>query len=152
LNHYDSVSETTVKKYALTLHRLVFGVLRQLDPSYTHKYRYPPLHESQLVPFRALKTALDNQSCMTDLVTCYQKVCLSLFAHHQHKYDTSKQLDQFFSPVICFLVISSVREKGGFQLPSIITGYIAHIMFAIRAVFFFEVTYKANADSISLLE
>ena len=103
-----------MKKYALTLHRLLFGILRQLDDSYSHKYRYPPLHESQVVRFQALKMALGDGTPKGDLVWLYQAACYSLFAHHQHMYETSRDLDQFFSPVICFLVLSSVHEKGGF--------------------------------------
>ena len=150
LNRYDSVSDTTIKKYALTLHRLIFGIMRQLDPTYSQRYRYPPLHESQIGPFALLRLAVDKQSSMTDLVAAYQKACYSLFAHHQHQYDTSRELDQFFSPVICFLVLSSVKEKGGFRQPSMITQYIAHIMFSIRATVFNEIIAKSRRESISI--
>jgi len=54
LHCYDPVSGKTVKKYAHTLHCLVFGVLCQLDPTYSHKYLYPLLHDSQLVSLHAL--------------------------------------------------------------------------------------------------
>jgi len=87
---------------------------------------------------------------MVDLLAHYQEACLTLFAHHQHRYDTSQDLDQFFSPVICFLVLLSVREKGGFQFPSVITQYITHIMFAIWSVFFFEIRKAAKEDKVSL--
>ena len=152
MHHFDPVSEKTIKKYALTLHRLVFGVLRQLDPSYSHVYRYPPLHETQILPLRILKTGLDNQSPMADMVSVFQKACFSLFAHHQHVYETSRDLDQFFSPVICFLVLSSVPENGGFRPPSVITQTMAHIMFSIRAVILFEIKEKAKKDNISISE
>lgn len=152
MHRYDSVSEKTVKKYAHTLHRLVYGVLRQIDPNYSHKYRYPPLHETQLIPIRDLKARLEAECSMGELIACYQKACFSLFAHHQHKFETSRDLDQFFSPVICFLLLSSVKDTGGFKLPSVITQYIAHIMFAIRATMFSEVRRKANIEKISISE
>jgi hypothetical protein len=146
------VSDKTVKKYAHTLHRLIFGVIRQLDPSYSHKYRYPPLHETQKIPFSLLKTGLLEGKSTSDLVTLYQAACFSLFAHHQHIYETSRLLDQFFSPVICFLVLSSVPEKGGFRLPSLITQTIAHVMYSIRGTMFFEIVAKARRDNISISE
>ena len=149
LNRFDPVSEKTVEKYALTLHRLVFGVLRQLDPSYLHKYRYPPLHPTQLLPLQSLRVALDEGLSIADLVLLYRAACLTLFAHHQHKYETSKRLDQFFSPVICYLVLRSVRENGDFQLPSVISQYIAHIMFSIRSVILYEIINKAHEEDIS---
>ena len=152
VHRFDSVTKKTVQKYALTLHRLIFGVLRQLDPSYAHKYRYPPLDPTQIVPLKALLDALDDEHDIEELVELYQAACFSLFAHHQHKYATSRDLDQFFSPVICFLVASSVREQGGFELASVITQRIAHISFAIRAVMFHEIVKKSKKDSISCSE
>ncbi|KAF8801839.1 hypothetical protein BYT27DRAFT_7261632 [Phlegmacium glaucopus] len=62
LHRFDAVSEKTVKKYALTLHRLVYGVIRQMEASYPHKYRYPPLHATQLVSLHALRRALEIES------------------------------------------------------------------------------------------
>ena len=123
-----------------------------MDPFYSHKYHYPPLHATQLSTLEALRAALAREAAMTELIPFFQAACYTLFAHHQHKYDTSQRLNQFFSPVICFLVLSSVREKGGFQLPSVITQYIAHIMFSIRAVIFFELRRKAEREKISLSE
>jgi len=126
--------------------------MRQLDPSYKGKYRYPSLDETQLIPLQLLKAGLDEGASMTGLVSLYQKALFSLFAHHQHKYATSRELDQFFSPVICFLVLSSNQEKGGFRPASGITQIIAHIMFCARAAIFFEVKAKARRDNISLSE
>jgi len=141
-----------VKRYAATLHRFIFGLLRQLDESYYHKYRYPSLHESQVIRLQVLKTALVDHTSMSDLVLLFQAACFSLFAHHQHEYETSRDLDQFFSPVICFLVLSSVQEKGGFRLPSVITQTIAHIMFAIRSTVFWEIKKKSRTNNISVSE
>ena len=152
LHRFDSVQESTVKKYALTLHRLVFGILRQLDPSYAHKYRYPALDPAQLIHLQALKQGLESGQSIDTLLPLFQAACFSLFGHHQHMYDSSRSLDQFFSPVICFLVVSSVREKGGFQLPSVITQYIAHIMFAVRAVMLNEIITKSRAEKIGFSE
>jgi hypothetical protein len=87
---------------------------------------------------------------MADLLNYFQAACFSLFAHHQHQYETTQDLDQFFSPVICFLVLSSVREKGGFKLPSVITQYIAHIMFSIRETVFNEIKNKSKQEKISV--
>lgn len=127
--------------------------MRQLTPTYTHKYRYPPLHETQAASIKLLRAMLDDDSIsMSDLVVLFQKACFSLFAHHQHLYDTSLHLDQFFSPVICFLVLSSVLEKGGFRLPSVITQTISHIMFSIRATVFPEIIDKSRRDNIGLSE
>ena len=133
-------------RYAHTLHRLVFGVLRQMAPAYHHKYRYPPLHSTQLLSLQALRTALDADITIADLLPVFQEACFSLFAHHRHKHDTSRNLNQFFSPVICFLVLWSVKEKGGFKLSSVITQTIAHIMFSIRAVLYIEIKKKAEQD------
>jgi len=152
LHRFDPVSDKTVKRYALTLHRLIFGVLRQLDHSYAHKYRYPALDETQLVPLHALRKALDDEPSMEPLLDLYQAACFSLFAHHQHEHATSRDLDQFFSPVICYLVASSVREKGGFELASVITQRIAHISFAIRGTMFHEIVKKSKEDGISCSE
>jgi len=54
LHRFDPISDDSLSKYSLTLHRLVFGVLRQMDPLCTHPYRYPSLDEAQLagsIPF-----------------------------------------------------------------------------------------------------
>lgn len=152
LHRFESVQDKTVKKYALTLHRLVFGVIRQLDASYSHAYRYPALHSTQIEPLEALKAGIIAEMSMNDLIKLFQSACFKLFAHHQHEYETSRDANQFFSPVICFLVLSSMREQGGFQFPTVITGYIAHIMFAIRSVMLFEVIKKSKRDKIGLSE
>jgi hypothetical protein len=146
------VDEKTIKKYSLTLHRLIYGVLRQIDPSYSHRYRYPTLHDSQLDTLRKLRQALDDEMDNETLVNLFQAACFSLFAHHKHIYPTSRVLDQFFSPVICFLLASSCKEEGGFHMASTITQPIAHIMFCIRAVVFCEIVKKGLADNISLYE
>ena len=126
--------------------------MRQLELTYSHAYRYPLLDETQLTPFRLLKVALEEDRPMPDLLSLYHSACFSMFAHHKHKFLSSKYLDQFFSPVICFLVLSSYREKGGFQLPTVITGCIAQIMYSIRATMFTEIRKKADEDDISIWE
>lgn len=141
-----------MKKYALTLHRLVFGVLRQMDPSYPHKYRYPTLHSTQLVFLQALKAGLIDEKPDSVLNDLYQSACFTLFAHHQHKYETSLNLNQFFSPVICFLVLISCRERGGFHLPSVISQFVAHIVFSIRSSVFVEIDKKAKTERIGLCQ
>ena len=150
MHRFSPVQPKTIKTYSLTLHRLVFGILRQLDASYSHKYRYPLLHESQIVLLNDLKEGLLSKAPIPRLILLFQLACNSLFAHHQHMYDTSIDKDQFFSPVICFLVLSSVRAKGGFKLPSLITGCIAQIMFSIRATMFFEIVQKARKEKIGV--
>ena len=152
LHRFDSVSDKTIQKYSLTLHRLMFGVLHQLDTSYSHKYHYPTLHSTQLSSLHALKSALITGNSILSLIPLFQTACYTLFAHHQHKFETSQHLNQFFSPVICFLVLSSVREKGGFHLPSVITQSIAHIMFFIQAVMFYELIHKSQRENLSLSE
>ena len=123
-----------------------------MDPLYEHKYRYPPLDPTQLVPLQNLRSALDHEIEMKELVALYQAACFSLFAHHQHKYETSRELDQFFSPVICYLVASSIKEKGGFCLASVITQRIVHIMFAMRCVMLFEINRKSKNEGIGYSE
>ena len=152
LHRFDPISEPSVRKYSLTLHRLVFGVLRQMDPTYAHKYRYPPLHPLQLVPLQALASALALEPPASDLIDLFQAGCFSIFAHHQHKYETSKNLDQFFSPAICFLIINSVEKRGGFKLFSIITQTAAHLMFSNRSVMLDEVKRKALSEGIGYIE
>ena len=95
---------------------------------------------------------MDEGVPINDLISLYQWVCFLLFAHHQHQYQTSRDLYQLFSPVICFLVLSSVQEKGGFRLPSLITQTIAHVMFSIRGTVLFEIIDKARKDVISVSE
>ena len=95
---------------------------------------------------------MDEGVPINDLIPLYQRACFLLFAHHQHQYPTSRDLDQFFSPVICFLVLSSVHEKGGFRLPSLITQTIAHVMFSIRGTVLFEIIDKARKDVMSVSE
>ena len=103
----------TIRKYALTLHHLVFGVLHQLDPLYPHKYCYPSLHMTQLLTLQELWAALQRETAVTKLIPLFQATCYTLFAHHQHRYDTLQHLNQFFSPVICFLLFLSIQEKSG---------------------------------------
>ena len=152
LYRFDWVTEPTLQKYSLTLHRLVLGVLRQMDPGYSHKYRFPSLHATQLVPFEALSQALVRGPPVNELIDLYESACFSLFAHHQHEYETSRKLDQFFSPAICFLVVHSVKEGGGFKMASMISQIAAHLMFSVRAVVIDEVTRKALRDGIGFFK
>ena len=152
-NHrYSPVSYKTLQSYSLTFHRLVFGILRQLEDSYPHKYLYPPLHILQLDPLRALKEGLVSEYSMDELIKLLRAACFPLIAHHQHQYETSRDLNQFFSPVICFLVLYSVREQGGFDASGDITQYIAHVMFGARGVILLEVKDTAKRLGIGMSE
>lgn len=152
LHRFDSVRDDSLEKYSLTLHRLVFGVLRQMDPLCTHKYRYPPLDEAQNASLEALRRGLVDEIGMDQLVDLFQAACFTLFSHHQHEHETSKHLNQFFSPVICFLVVHSVMDGGGFRKASNITQIAAHIMFSIRGTMMLRIKEKALTDGIGLTE
>ena len=67
-NHrYDPVSHKTLQSYSLTFHRLVFGILCQMDDSYSHKYKYPALDTLQLEPLRMLKEGLVSECPINEL-------------------------------------------------------------------------------------
>ena len=134
LHRFDSISKPSVQKYSLMLHRLLFGVLWQMGPTDTHKYRYPPLHSSQVTPLEALANGLARDPPASELGDLFQAACFAIFAHYRHKYETAKHLDQFFSPAICFLVIHSVQKQGGFKLFSMISQIAAHLMFSLQSV------------------
>ena len=111
LHCFDPVLPNTIKKYALILHHLVFGVLHQLDPLYSYKYCYPLLHMIQLLTLQELWAVLQRETAVTELIPLFQAACYTLFAHHQHRYNTLQHLNQFFSPVICFLLFLSIQVK-----------------------------------------
>lgn len=152
LHRFDHLSEESIQTYSMTLHRLIFGVLRQMDEGYSHRFRYPVLHSTQRVPLEGLKVGLEDGLSMKELVVLFEKACFSIFAHHKHKYATSKHLNQFFSPAICFFVLQSVQKGGGFKRPNIISQYAAHLMFSIRAVMVHRIKAKYDEEDIGILE
>ena len=123
-----------------------------MEDSYSHKYKYPALDTLQLEPLCALKEGLVSKCPINELIELLQAACYPLIAHHQHQYDSSRHLDQFFSPVICFLVLFSVQEQGGFAESEDITQYVAHVMFGARGVISLEVKDMAKRLGIGMSE
>jgi hypothetical protein len=121
-----------------------------MDPLCADKYRYPLLDKAQLAPLEELRQGLVDEIDMDQLVDLFQATCFVLFSHHQHEHETSKHLDQFFSPVICFLVIYSVMESGGFKKASNITQIAAHVMFSIRGTMLLAIKQKSLSDGVGV--
>ena len=124
---------SSVETYSNHLHCLVFNALRfYCRTGWTTKYRYPDLDPSQLACLQNLSDALD-QPMEAEIDDLFHQVCYILFAHQKHQYPASRALNNFFSPVICFLVLHCLKENGGTPDTSGISNVVAPIMYSIRA-------------------
>ncbi|KAJ7445561.1 hypothetical protein B0H11DRAFT_2249451 [Mycena galericulata] len=82
----------------------------------------------------------DPQATSDDLLSsaldqAIQRVVLALFRHEQ----TGQTHEKFFSPVLLFLVLSSIKSDGALILANSITQRIAHLTYCGRGSFMLEI-------------
>lgn len=151
----NKLGESALKKYARLLTRLLFSVMRTLnldvEASPKCKERYPPLAALQSKDFVKLYDAL-IQNLDDDIEDAYHRACFALFAHEQHQYPDSVRHDKFFSPVNCFVVYVSVRHTGEFDKPSVMTGTMAAIEYAIRGTILVQIYKDSAGKGIAMTE
>ena len=155
---FRRLKDTSVDKYSLVLHRLVFSCVRYYSTEdWTSSYLYPEIDSSQIL---AIKTLYDSITLNTHAELDEEKidknfhtVCTSLFNHQKHQYDVSFYIpSKFFSPVICFMVIHCITENGGTPNSSGISNVIAPIMYSIRAAVLQASLLDASSSRISIFE
>ncbi|KAF9521947.1 hypothetical protein CPB83DRAFT_840860 [Crepidotus variabilis] len=131
--NFRRLKPSSVVKYSLVIHKLVFNCLRY----YTSKtmittFKYPELDSSQLDNLCALQEALQLGKSDEELLPLFDTVLFGLFAHKKHEYESSRKASKFFSPVISFIVLHCITEKGGTPMCSGISNVVAPVMYAIR--------------------
>ncbi|KAF8956790.1 hypothetical protein BDZ97DRAFT_1925160 [Flammula alnicola] len=147
-NVFNAIGEAAINKYSLTLHRLIFNIIRQLFGPWESLVKYPTLAPVQQEAFRELINCLQEKKPATAIDACFHQVCLAIFGHEKHVYETSRKLDKFFSPVNTYVVYRSVKPAGNFDKASNITQTIAHLTYSIRATYLKEIATIATTDSV----
>lgn len=73
-----------------------------------------------------------------------QHVLLTLFRHEQ----TGQTMDKYFSRVLLFIVLSSIKSDGGLILANSITQRIVHLTYCGQGSFMLEIerSLAANPD------
>ena len=87
------LKETSVTKYFLVLHRLIFTCIRYyVGKEWTSTYQYPPIDDGQRLALQKLYNAIENESLLPELDNLYHSTCFALFAHQKHQYNASFDL------------------------------------------------------------
>lgn len=151
---FRRLKDSSVDKYSLVLHRLVFACVRYYaTKDWTSSYRYPAIDSTQSLAIKTLYDSINQDQDDEKLDKNFHAVCFTLFAHQKHEYDTSFSLSsKFFSPVICFIVIHCIAENGGTPNSSGITNIIAPIMYSIHATILQESLSKVSSERISTFQ
>ena len=151
---FRRLKDSSVDKYSLVLHRLVFACVRYYaSEDWTSSYRYPAIDPSQFLTIKTLYDSINQDLDTEKLDQDFHAVCFALFAHQKHEYDATFSLSsKFFSPVICFIVIHCITENGGTPNSSGITNVIAPIMYSIRATILRESLLKVSSERISTFQ
>jgi len=150
---FRRLRDSSLVTYSSHLHCLIFNTLRfYCCPGWSSSYRYPDLDPSQIKALKELYQSLEDQSSNTHIDTLFHNVCYALFAHQKSQYEVSRGLTNFFSPVICFLVLHCVTERGSTPNSSGISNSVAPIMYAIRTCIFRKMLQRRDAEGISLHE
>src|SRR6266568_2612696 len=138
---FRRLKDGSVMTYSLILHRFVFNCLRfYVREGWTSSYKYPNMDISQIQRLQLLDDALDQEQSEKEIDQLFHQACYSLFAHEKHMYPASNESGtNFFSPVICFLVLHCVSENGSTPFSSSISNVVAPIMYSIRACVFREI-------------
>lgn len=148
-NNFNRIGIDAQKKYGNVLARLLFNVMRSLEPTWTSPVSYPPLDPSQESALCELRTALDADD--RDRVdTAFYEACYLIFAHEQRQYAISSHLDQFCSCVNVFLVYRSLRHDGSFCVASDITGFCAALEYCIRGTMLRKITSESQRKNVSV--
>ena len=151
---FRRLKDSSVDKYSLVLHRLIFACVRYYAAEdWTSNYRYPAIDSSQSLVIKTLYDSIIQKVDDERLDKEFHAVCFALFAHQKHEYDSTFSLSsKFFSPVICFIVIHCITENGGTPNSSGITNVIAPIMYSIRATILQESLLKVSSERISTFQ
>lgn len=167
---FRRIQSTSVQDYSLVLHRLIFNCVRFYGGCWESAYQYPDIDKSQQHAINALRIAVADKlsqdalcktdedllavelKCLPKLDMLFHKLCLKLFAHAKYQYEASRKASKFFSPVICFIIIHCIDEKGGVKSTGAITGVISAIMYSIRSTVIFEVEEICKETAIDKRE
>ena len=136
------------------LHPLVYTCIRYYSGlDWMSNYVFPPIDSSQSLAISTLYNSTNPSVDEDKLDKDFHAVCIALFAHRKHKYNSSFLLpSNFFSPVICFIVIHCITEYGGTPNSLDISNIIAPIMYSICAAILQESLLKASSDRVSIFQ
>ena len=155
--NFRAITNSSITKYALVLHRFIFNCLRfYVDPE-THwesSFQYPTLSRSQVDVLKALAAALqDSQSDNERLMVHFERAVQCLFCHLKTEYPETASGSRFFSPICSFVVLHCLNKEGRIQPASNVTQLIAALMYCGRAAVLWHVVRQQEADpSKSLLD
>lgn len=144
LSTFQGVGDATVTKYSGVLTELLFGVMRS-TVGLMDKYKFP-VTEEQTHSLGALHNALLCQGDASVVDKCVQDATCSLFSHIKQNV----LADKYFSPVNCFLVLSSLKMDGNFKKASEITQTIAALVYANRTAQLNEMYNVAVREKITM--
>lgn len=150
-NNLNQILLDSQKRYGNVMCRILFNVLRTIDPTWKGLLRYPALDESQNHLLVQLRRELDHGD-EDSIDSVFLKTCYSLFAHERHQYPVSMNQGKFFSPINLFVVFYSLNENGGFRIASEITTLCASIEYFIRAVMLKKIDVISKEAGISSFE
>lgn len=150
-NNYNTVKLDTQKRYGNVVTRLVFNVMRSLEPSWQSPIKYPPLGDAQIKALKTLRATLNGDDLGT-IDKAFHVACYTLFAHERHQYPAIHTEETFYSPVMLFLVLYSLRADGSFRIASQITGICAALEYSIRATMLVKIQAISNEKKISVFE
>lgn len=151
IHKFNSITTQSIARYANTLCRLLFSVLRSISATWNKSVRYPKLSESQRIKFQTLSKELSGGSDKA-IDAAFHEACYAVFAHERQPDKSMKSNWKFFSPVNSFAVYASVRQDGSFEKASRITQTLAMLMYAARATMLFESKKISDERVISIFE
>ena len=136
LNHTPMRAlQESLLEYATCFSRLLFLLLRWTQGIIAPDYPLP-LDESQLQQCRQILHLLQQRRPRYDkFQPIYQSLMVSLLSTtHAHS-----PLERLVSPLRCFIIISSLRPDGSWELPTAITPTLAKLQWAFRVVVYKDI-------------
>ena len=137
---FRCLRSSSISTYSLVLHRAIFSFVRfYVRSDWPTKYIYPLINTIQFHALKQLDLAFTEEKTLKEIDSLYHEACFLLFAHEKHQYSTSHRSTNLFSPVICFIILHCVGEKGNTAHSTTISNVVAPIMYSIRACIFRKV-------------
>jgi hypothetical protein len=161
------IAPSSVDKYSLVLHKLVFNFMRFHGGTWTSEYPFPAIDESQQAAINSLRSAIERRieeetaiqnpeerSAVAkryedQLDERYHTLCYKLFAHTRSQYAATKSLDKFFSAVNCFVVIQCIQGSGAVLKSTAMTQILAALMYSVRSSMLKEYAIIKKRDDLT---
>ncbi|THH14399.1 hypothetical protein EUX98_g9617, partial [Antrodiella citrinella] len=136
---FRRLDDSSIKKYANVLHRLIFNCMRFYiggGEEWTSPFKYPPLSPIQVDAMSSLRRALEEQLPTVARQEAFERCVYLLLCHEKTEYAETRMSPRFFSPVISFTILHSLdinKDTCATVKASKLTQIIAKLMYAVRA-------------------